>query len=171
MRRPAVRNPKEPTDRQRQLVCVDLCATVVTSSKLKKLAEGREAEIFAYEDGRVLRLFREPRDLASLEREADAMRAARSVVPNVPEVFATTTVDGRPGLIMQRIDGPDLLTIIGRKPWTFWRAGRITGDLQARLNGVTAPASMPAEGPHPPHRLAGAGGVGAAGGLRPARAR
>ncbi len=113
-----------------------------TTAGLKKIAEGREAEIYEWAPGQVLRLFRRPREAASLEREAAAMTAARAAISLVPEVMGVAEVEGRQGLIMERIDGSDLLTIIGRKPWWVWRGGRITGETQALLNGVAAPESL-----------------------------
>jgi hypothetical protein len=91
----------------------------------------------------VLRLFRGQRDAASIEYERAAMEAVRAVVPLVPAVFGLAEVMGRPGFIMERIDGPDLLTIVSKKPWTVWRAGRITGEVHAQLHGVVAPQSIP----------------------------
>jgi Ser/Thr protein kinase RdoA (MazF antagonist) len=69
---------------------------------------------------------------------------------------------GRPGLIMERIDGPDLLTLIGRRPWTVFRIARICGEVHARLHEVQAPRVIPSlkealkwridtAGPLPPH--------------------
>jgi aminoglycoside phosphotransferase (APT) family kinase protein len=116
---------------------------MVTTAQLKKIAEGREAEIYEWEPGTVLRLFRDARAAASIAYERAAMEAVRAVVPLVPAVLGVTEVMGRPGIIMQRIDGPDLLTIISKKPWTVWRAGRITGEVHARLHSVLAPSSIP----------------------------
>jgi aminoglycoside phosphotransferase (APT) family kinase protein len=118
-------------------------ASMVTLHQLERIAEGREAEIFAWDAGRVLRLFRGARSRAVLEHEADAMRAARSVLPYVPDVFDIVEVDGRPGIIMERIDGPDFITLLGSKPWLVWRAGTILGRVQAELHGVAAPDGLP----------------------------
>lgn len=112
-------------------------------SPLTKIAEGREAEIFAWEDGRVLRLMRRPDAQQAVEWQARALEAARSAGLSVPAVHGTTTVDGRSGLIMDRIDGVDLLTLIGRRPWTVWRAGRVSGELQAGLHETVAPDGLP----------------------------
>jgi aminoglycoside phosphotransferase (APT) family kinase protein len=116
---------------------------MVTTSELKKIAEGREAEIYAWEPGAVLRLFRDARAAASIEHERQAMEAVRAVVPLVPAVLGVTEVMGRPGIIMERVDGPDLLSMIAKKPWAVWGAGRIAGDVHAQLHGVVAPPTIP----------------------------
>ena len=116
---------------------------MATTSELKKIAEGREAEIYEWEPGSVLRLFRNARGAEWIERERAAMEAVRVIVPLVPAVLGVTEVSGRPGIIMERIDGPDLLGMIASRPWTVWSAGRITGEVHARLHGVVAPASIP----------------------------
>ena len=74
-----------------------------------KIAEGREAEMFAWEDGKVLRLLRDASGAPANERQAEAMRAAAACGVRVPAVYGTTVVAGRPGLIMERIQGSDLL--------------------------------------------------------------
>ncbi len=110
---------------------------------LRKLAEGREAEMFAWEDGRILRLLRDPNGQGSNALQAAAMEAARSRGVRVPAVYGTTTVMDRPGIVMERIEGTDLLTLIGRRPWTVFGAGRISGEMHARLHEAAAPGSLP----------------------------
>jgi len=112
--------------------------------ELQRIAQGREAEIFAWEDGRVLRLLRRPDGVQKLEWEAAAMEAAREAGVPVPRVFGVTTQLGRAGMIMERVDGPDILTIFSRKPWQLWSGSRLCGELHARLNQVQAPAMLPA---------------------------
>ena len=111
--------------------------------ELRKVAEGREAEMFAWEDGSILRLMREPGAEQRNQGQAAAMEAARSRGVRVPAVLGATTVMGRPGLIMERIDGPDLLTLIGRRPWAVFRVARICGEVHARLHEVRAPSVIP----------------------------
>src|SRR3990170_5519458 len=111
--------------------------------ELRKVAEGWEAEMFAWDDGSILRLLREPGADQRNQAQAAAMEAARSRGVRVPAVLGATTVMGRPGLIMERIDGPDLLTLIGRRPWTAFRVGRVCGEVHARLHEVQAPRIIP----------------------------
>ena len=112
--------------------------------EMQKLAEGREAEIFAWEDGTVLRLLHNPDAQQQVEWEARAMRVALAAGVSVPAVHGTTTVQGRPGLIMERIDGLDLLALVGRRPWAVLSIGKTSGQLHARLHEVSAPDSLPA---------------------------
>jgi aminoglycoside phosphotransferase (APT) family kinase protein len=112
--------------------------------ELHKIAEGREAEMFAWEEGTILRLMRDPQGQQRLQREAVAMKAASDRGIRVPAVHGLTMVEGRPGLIMERIDGPDLLTLVSRRPWRVFRAGRICGEVHARLHAAGAPRRIPA---------------------------
>ena len=111
--------------------------------ELRKVAEGREAEMFAWEDGSILRLMREAGTEQRNQWQAAAMEAARSRGVRVPAVLGATTVMGRPGLIMERIEGPDLLTLVGRRPWTVFRVARVSGQVHAQLHEVQAPSAIP----------------------------
>jgi aminoglycoside phosphotransferase (APT) family kinase protein len=108
-----------------------------------RVGEGREADIFAWDNGTVLRLLRRSSDPRRVEREAAAMRAAADGGVDVPNVYGTTMVDGRAGLIMDRVDGPDLIALMGKRPWTVPGVARIVGRSQARMHDVDAPDDLP----------------------------
>lgn len=108
------------------------------------LAEGREAEVFAWDDGTVLRLLRDPRWAPRMERTTVAIDAARARGVPTPAVVARVTVAGRPGLVMERVDGPDLLTLLGRRPWLLVSVAGDMGTIHARLHETVAPAELPA---------------------------
>jgi aminoglycoside phosphotransferase (APT) family kinase protein len=111
---------------------------------LTELGAGREAQIFEWEPGKVLRLPRRPSlDPARVPREAAAMRAARAAGVPVPAVHDTIVYEGRAGIVMDRIDGPDLITLMSRRPWAVPRAGRMLGTTQAQLHEVPAPEELP----------------------------
>lgn len=113
------------------------------ASELRRLAEGREAEIFEWEDGVVLRLMRDRVDRSVVESEASALRAAAAAGVRVPAPLGSVEIEGRPGLLMERIDGTDLLTHIGRRPWSLASIGALCGRLHAELHRVEAPAGLP----------------------------
>jgi aminoglycoside phosphotransferase (APT) family kinase protein len=108
-----------------------------------RVGEGREADVFAWDPGTVLRLLRRSSDPARVEREAAAMRAAANGGVDVPNVYGTEMVEGRAGLIMDRVDGPDLITLMGKRPWAVPRVARIVGRAQARMHDVVAPDDLP----------------------------
>lgn len=112
-------------------------------SSLRRIAQGGQAEIFEWQDGTVLRLMRHPGSTVDLDHELAAMEAAREAGATVPRAFGTVTIDGRPGIILERLQGPDLLSIIGQRPWLVWRSGRVTGELHAAINRAKAPSDLP----------------------------
>ena len=111
---------------------------------LRLIGQGREAEVFEHRDGRVLKLLRAPGPSTGLAFEIAALDAARSAGVPVPQVYEQVVIDGRTGLVMERLEGTDLLTIIGQKPWLVFHSGRLTGEIHARINAARAPASLPA---------------------------
>ena len=117
---------------------------MTTSDTPRRLASGREAEVYAWGDGAVLRLLRDP---AAHERNAhqrSAIEAAAQAGVRVPAVHEAVTRLGRPGLVMERVEGPDLLTLVGQQPWRVWWVAGQTGRAHAALHRVAAPANLPA---------------------------
>lgn len=112
---------------------------------LEKIAQGRETELFLLPDGRILRLYRA--EFADAEerarREEAGLAAARAAGAPVPAVYERTTRDGRHGLVIERLDGTDLLTLVGRRPWLVSSIARRTGRLHAELHQVPGPAELP----------------------------
>lgn len=121
-----------------------MLASMAQSTDLKKIAEGREAEMFAWGDGKILRLMRgsSAGHRAQVERDMLVLRGALEHGLRVPEVFETTEVMGRPGIVMERIEGTDLLTLVGRQPWKVWWVAGIGGRAHARMHEVVAPPEV-----------------------------
>jgi hypothetical protein len=111
-------------------------------SNLKKIAEGREAEMFEWEGGRVLRLYREGEGIAA-PQQARLLELARNCGVRVPREYGTAIVGKRTGFVMERIPGPDLLQELGAKPWRLLQIGGIWGRLQAGVNSRHAPPEVP----------------------------
>ena len=107
---------------------------MTTVRELEKVAEGREAEMFAWGDRKVLRLLRPGFNPASLESEVRALKLAYQCGVPVPQPGERVSVDGREGVVLERIEGKDFLTELGRAPWRVVRAARMCGDVQARMH-------------------------------------
>jgi aminoglycoside phosphotransferase (APT) family kinase protein len=93
--------------------------------------------VYALGNRRVLRRYRLPVDATA---EARLMRHLAAAGYPVPEVY---DADGR-DLVMERLDGPDMLADLGRRPWLIPRHARTLADLHNRLHQITAPPGWPA---------------------------
>jgi aminoglycoside phosphotransferase (APT) family kinase protein len=91
----------------------------------------------------VLRLLKEPARSDRIEREPVALTAARRAGAPVPAVYGRETLDGRPGLVIERLHGPDLLTLLGRRPWLLPSVARTLGETHARIHAVNIDAGLP----------------------------
>jgi hypothetical protein len=90
---------------------------------------GREAEVFAWGADAVLKLYRP--GLRGYEAEALAL-AALSGHAVAPRLIGTVEQGGRSGVVLERVRGADMLSLLRRQPL------RVAG-LRPRLAGVTLP--------------------------------
>src|SRR5256886_16561091 len=86
---------------------------------------------------------RDPNAAGWADQQAAALSAAWEAGGPVPTPGPRVDVEGRPGLVMERIDGPDMLTTLGRQPWRILGLARIPGPTHARLHEVAGPPSPP----------------------------
>lgn len=96
------------------------------------LAQGRAADVFEYGDGLVLRRYRTPHDC---EYEAAVMRhvvAHGYPAPNVVEVHGGD-------IVMERVDGPTMLSDFSRRPWLVRRHARTLAELIRKLHAIPPP--------------------------------
>lgn len=78
---------------------------------MELLAEGRTAEVFAWGDGRVLKLDRPDWNGLSTYEALMLEIVADAGLP-VPRPHETVTVEGRSGVVLDRVDGPILSDVI-----------------------------------------------------------
>jgi aminoglycoside phosphotransferase (APT) family kinase protein len=107
------------------------------------LAAGREADVFVRPDGLLVKLMRSPDFATRVDREAAALTTLAGMGHLAPRLEAAVNLDGRPGLVIERIEGLDLLTLLTRRPWRFVRAATAMANLHAGIHEVMAPTSFP----------------------------
>src|SRR5215469_2216303 len=112
-------------------------------TKPVKLAEGREAEILSWGPNSVLRLYRHVGDHDRADREMMVLQAIRSALPVVPAALERVEWHGRPGVVMERVEGRDLLSEIARRPWRLLKLAAVTGRVHAELHAIQAPPHLP----------------------------
>jgi uncharacterized protein (TIGR02172 family) len=100
------------------------------------IAQGRTAEIFAWDDGHVLKLMREGWTKDFAEREHRIVKAIHDAGIPSPDVTGVIEMDGRFGVIYERVDGPTLLRAMLARPWSLWRSARLLAELHAKIHEV-----------------------------------
>jgi aminoglycoside phosphotransferase (APT) family kinase protein len=100
------------------------------------LGAGRAADVYDLGAGRVLRRYRVPVDV---QAEAQMMRHLALAGFPVSEVFEA----GGGDMVMERLDGRDMLADLAHRPWRARRHGRLLAEMHNRLHLITAPDGWP----------------------------
>src|SRR5262245_4926849 len=107
------------------------------------LGEGRDAQTLAWSEGQVLRLLKNPTGADRLARERGALPIARAGGVPGPRGFGPLTLDGRPGYLLERIDGPTALDVLRRQPWRLPQIARMLGTTHAAIHTALAGHELP----------------------------
>jgi aminoglycoside phosphotransferase (APT) family kinase protein len=122
----------QPVPRHRQPVKF---AAVKAPGPLR--ASGRDADIFEYGPGLVLRRSRNGRSIEQEARTMDYVRAQGYPVPAIVEVSEDGT-----DLVMERIEGPTMVEAIGDRPWTVRQQARRLAELHHQLHEIVPPTFL-----------------------------
>lgn len=109
----------------------------------KLIGEGRTAEVFEWGEGQVLKLYRAscPRDWTAYEVEV--VRALTAAGVAAPAVLDTVELDGRAGIVFERVPGRSLREQITSAPWRAGAAGRLLARLHGALHARPVAAPLP----------------------------
>jgi len=97
-----------------------------------RVGVGRSADVYDLGHGRVLRRYHDHARSAQGEAEIMSWAAAHGVP--VPEVFG---VDG-PDIVMEKVDGPTMLTDVARRPWRLASHAAVLARLHTQVHAVPA---------------------------------
>lgn len=100
-----------------------------------RVGVGRTAEILAWGDGLVLKLFYEGFPAQLAEQEARVTSGLHEMGLPVPRVDGVTEVEGRWGVLFERVDGPSMLAAVTRRPWPVTRMARLLAELHTEVHG------------------------------------
>ncbi len=104
-----------------------------------KVAEGRTAEVFAWDEGRVLKLFREGWGRDTAEDEAAVARLIFASGAPSPRTDGVVEVAGRAGVLYERITGPSLLRMLFAQPWRWAWIARQLAEAHAAMHARSVP--------------------------------
>ncbi|UCC93228.1 MAG: phosphotransferase [Thermoplasmata archaeon] len=107
------------------------------------MAQGRYATVYEWDEGTVLKLFREglPSHLSKREMLATSLLYEEGMP--VPEPYELVTVKGRDGIVMEMVDGPSMQDRLDRSPHP--RMDEVTGSagtlatIHASIHELTIP--------------------------------
>lgn len=100
------------------------------AGRLELIAEGFTAQIFRWQEGQVLKLYRAPFE-AVAERECEVMRGLAGYRLRIPRVIQVLEFGGRTGYVMEEIRGPSLRDLLETDPASRSRYATALGRLHA----------------------------------------
>ena len=100
----------------------------------RKLAAGRTAEVFAWGEDQILKLYREGWARRTAEYEHRMAKASEQTGYRVPHVGEIVEVDGRAGIVYQRIEGETMLGRILKQPYRLVGFSRQMADLHLEMH-------------------------------------
>ena len=98
------------------------------------LATGRTAEVYAWGDDRVVKVLRRGFPEEAGEAEAEAAGLADRAGIGAPRFIGPTRVEGRLGLVYERVDGDSMMARLLARPWSVGRLAAVLGQLHARMH-------------------------------------
>ena len=102
------------------------------------IGTGRQAEIYAWDDGRVVKLFYPSYSREQVEREAMLTGAVSATGLPVPQVFDAVQIDGRHGFVMSRVEGVSMMVRFASRPWGLLSDAKMFARLHAQVNAARA---------------------------------
>jgi hypothetical protein len=109
-------------------------STFMTDTDSIVIARGRTAEVLAWQNQQVLKLFYAGMSVDSIERESRAARLVSATDLPTPKLLGERTLDGRCGLVYERVEGVSLLTLLGTRPWLCIRYACQFAELHAAIH-------------------------------------
>jgi uncharacterized protein (TIGR02172 family) len=109
----------------------------------KPIAQGRTADVYAWDETRVLKLFHNWFGLESVEYEFKITRAVRASGIKTPAALELIQVEGRNGLLYERAKGETMLAMFQHRPNRVFQYARTLARLHADMHERVFDADVP----------------------------
>lgn len=119
----------------------------------RPFARGRTADIHAWEDGCVLKLFHNWFSREDIEYEQRIARAVHASGVKTPAVGDLVQVEGRNGLVYEHVKGVSMLEMFQQKPWRVIQLGRTLAQLHAQMHECVFDADVPLQRKKLQHKI------------------
>ena len=104
------------------------------------IGTGRTAQVYAWGEERILKLYQDWMPAASIEWEFATTRRVRESGLPVPAAEEIVQVDGRLGIVFERVRGLSMLLTLMASPGQIIPLSRLLAELHARLHACVLPA-------------------------------
>ncbi|MBD3193346.1 MAG: phosphotransferase [Candidatus Heimdallarchaeota archaeon] len=105
----------------------------------KLIGRGRTAEIYHYEEEKVLKLFNKGFPEPIIDYEFKINRIVQEKFPFTPNIYDKIIVNGRIGLVYDFIPGPSLSDVFFQKPFRMFSLIKQLVNLQVKMHEIKVP--------------------------------
>lgn len=105
----------------------------------KFIGRGRTAEIYHYQEDKVLKLFNKGFSEPVIDYEYKINRIVQEKFPFTPKVYDKIIIDGRIGLIYDFIQGPSLSDVLFQQPFKMFSLIKQLVNLQVTMHQIEVP--------------------------------
>jgi uncharacterized protein (TIGR02172 family) len=105
----------------------------------KPIARGRTADVYAWDDRRILKLYQAWCPPHWVEQESRVAQLVCQVGIPTPAAGEIVSVDGRRGILYERVNGISMLEDLRRRPWLILRHAQTLAELHAQIHRQTIP--------------------------------
>ena len=98
------------------------------------IAQGRTAEVFLWDETHILKLYRDWCPPDWVDGEARIARAVHKAGVPSPAAGDIVEVNGRRGLIYERLEGVSMLQDMNARPWRLLKYARTLAELQLKIH-------------------------------------
>ena len=118
------------------------------------IGSGRVADVYAWGEDQVIKLFRNGTSVSQVEQEAAIGRALYQAGLPVPATGQIIKADGHYGIIFERVKGPSMLAEMSTKPWKIIQYARLMAELHVAMHDVIISGlPLPSQREHLQQRL------------------
>ena len=110
----------------------------LSTIKYPRIAEGVTAEVFAWDENKILKLYHESASPGEAEQEAARATIAYDAGLNTPTVINTITIENRQGIIFERVHGVTMVDAIIANPQKLISYAHLLAELQVDMYTRTA---------------------------------
>ena len=125
----------------------------------KPIALGRTAEIYAWQESQIVKLFYDWVPEGNVRDEARISRAVHAAGLPAPAVGDVVEIDGRFGLIYERVDGMSMFEVLPARPWQLLSYARSLAELHTQMHRDAAIDGIPSQRERLEHKIRQAKGL------------